>query len=81
MRKKSPLLDPNSDRELLKQSLILLGSFNTNISKRRHIEEAVGYPREYGGDSDLLRESRLFMGRPAVREIIMEILKERGHVK
>ncbi|MHC4092924.1 MAG: hypothetical protein ACYSVY_22060 [Planctomycetota bacterium] len=65
-------MSEEKDQGLLGYAVNLLSIAECVIGQRRAIEQACGYPEEYGGDEELLRLITRFLARPEVAAIARE---------
>lgn len=60
------------------QAMVLCVLAREAIGQRRRLEEACGYPAEYGGDELLLARLVELTERPAVRDRVAELVRGIG---
>ncbi len=58
----------------LEMAVYLLDVTRKVISKRRHLEGILGYPKEYGDDEALLKRINEFMERDIIKEHLYKFL-------
>ena len=62
--------------KILAKALILIGRAVEAVSRRRKIEQAVGYPVEYGDDAEVLADMVKFLKSAEVRSAVDQVLSE-----
>lgn len=70
-----------SEHDLLKRAMGLLFSFAKKATTRRYYEQAAGYPKDYGGDAELVHATNLLMARPEARKVIRELVTDAAQAR